>query len=221
MSETTQHSFLNKIVDSLLQKDKPLHAYTFILPGKRPAVFIKKILAEKQYEGILPKFQTIDELITEISGLQQISGIPLWLFAYKTYRKIDAKEDIQSFLKWFPTLLKDWDDMLKFSKSDTPVLEFMLSDERIKNWGELLGEDKPHRRNLNFWQKMNSFLPLLKKELLQENLATPGIIHEKVKEAVSYFAETTKLHLVFCGFNAFTPVEEKLVRNLLQWDKAL
>ena len=81
MSETTQHSFLNKIVDSLLQQDKPLHAYTFILPGKRPAVFIKKILAEKQYEGILPKFQTIDELITEISGLQQISGIPLWLFA--------------------------------------------------------------------------------------------------------------------------------------------
>lgn len=221
MSETTQHSFLNKIVDSLLQQDKPLHAYTFILPGKRPAVFIKKILAEKQYEGILPKFQTIDELITEISGLQQISGIPLWLFAYKTYRKIDAKEDIQSFLKWFPTLLKDWDDMLKFSKSDTPVLEFMLSDERIKNWGELLGEDKPHRRNLNFWQKMNSFLPLLKKELLQENLATPGIIHEKVKETVSHFAEATKLQLVFCGFNAFTPVEEKLVRNLLQWDKAL
>ncbi|MCT4328265.1 PD-(D/E)XK nuclease family protein [Elizabethkingia anophelis] len=221
MSETTQHSFLNKIVDSLLQQDKPLHAYTFILPGKRPAVFIKKILAEKQYEGILPKFQTIDELITEISGLQQISGIPLWLFAYKVYRKIDAKEDIQSFLKWFPTLLKDWDDMLKFSKSDTPVLEFMLSDERIKNWGELLGEDKPHRRNLNFWQKMNSFLPLLKKELLQENLATPGIIHEKVKETVSHFAETTKLQLVFCGFNAFTPVEEKLVRNLLQWDKAL
>lgn len=168
MSETTQHSFLNKIVDSLLQKDKPLHAYTFILPGKRPAVFIKKILAEKQYEGILPKFQTIDELITEISGLQQISGIPLWLFAYKTYRKIDAKEDIQSFLKWFPTLLKDWDDMLKFSKSDTPVLEFMLSDERIKNWGELLGEDKPHRRNLNFWQKMNSFLPLLKKNCFRK-----------------------------------------------------
>ncbi|MDV3751929.1 PD-(D/E)XK nuclease family protein [Elizabethkingia anophelis] len=221
MSETTQHSFLNKIVDSLLQQDKPLHAYTFILPGKRPAVFIKKILAEKQYEGILPKFQTIDELITEISGLQQISGIPLWLFAYKVYRKIDAKEDIQSFLKWFPTLLKDWDDMLKFSKSDTPVLEFMLSDERIKNWGELLGEDKPHRRNLNFWQKMNSFLPLLKKELLKENLATPGIIHEKVKETVSHFAETTNLQLVFCGFNAFTPVEEKLVRNLLQWDKAL
>jgi hypothetical protein len=97
-----------------------------------------------------------------------------------------------------PNTLKDWDDMLKFSKSDTPVLEFMLSDERIKNWGELLGEDKPHRRNLNFWQKMNSFLPLLKK-LLQENLATPGIIHEKVKETVSHFAETTKLQLVFCG----------------------
>nr|WP_305051330.1 hypothetical protein [Elizabethkingia bruuniana] len=179
MSETTQHSFLNKIVDSLLQQDKPLHAYTFILPGKRPAVFIKKILAEKQYEGILPKFQTIDELITEISGLQQISGIPLWLFAYKTYGKIDPKEDIQSFLKWFPTLLKDWDDMLKFSKSDTPVLEFMLSDERIKNWGELLGEDKPHRRNLNFWQKMNSFLPLLKKNCFRKIWQLPELFTKR------------------------------------------
>ncbi len=220
MSETSQHSFLNRIVDTLLQQERPLRDYTFILPGKRPAVFIKKILTEKKYQGILPKFQTIDELITEISGLQQISGIPLWLFAYSVFRKTDPKEDLQSFLKWFPTLLKDWDDMLKFSKSDTPVLEFMLSDERIKNWGELLGDDKPHRRNLNFWMKMNTFLPDLKKELLQENMGTPGIIHEKVKENVSQFAQDTNLQLVFCGFNAFTPVEEKLVRNLLQWDKA-
>ena len=40
----------------------------------------------------------------------------------------------------FPTLLKDWDDMLKFSEEDKAVLEYMLDDERIKNWGETLGD---------------------------------------------------------------------------------
>ncbi|NAW51766.1 PD-(D/E)XK nuclease family protein [Elizabethkingia argentiflava] len=220
MSETLQHSFLHKIIDKLLGQKKPLHECTLVLPGKRPVVFIKKILLDKKYEGILPKFQTIDELISDISGLQQISGISLWLFAFEVFRKIDATEDLQSFLKWFPTLLKDWDDMLKFSKSDTQVLDFMFSDERIKNWGELLGEEKPHRRNLNFWKKMKVFLPALKKKLLQEDLATPGMIHENLKMRVENFTQNTSDRFLFCGFNAFTPIEQKLVKNLLQWDKA-
>ena len=197
-----------------------MYHYTLILPGKRPAVFIKRILSQKNYNGILPKFQTIDELISEISGLQVISGIPLWLFAYKVYQQVDSRETLQNFLKWFPTILKDWDDILKFSEGDKAVLDFMLSDERIKNWGELLGEDKPHRKNLNFWQRINHFLPLLKSKLLDEGLATSGMIHEKVKSTIENFAQSTDTNFVFCGFNAFTPVEEKLVKNLLQWDKA-
>lgn len=214
--------FLNKIITDLLQQNPDLSVFNIVLPGKRPIVFIKRILQEKNYSGFLPNFFTIEDLIQEQSEKQPIQGISLWLFAYNIYREYHPTEEFSNFLKWFPTLLKDWDDILKFSDSDKAVLEFMFDEERIKNWSENLGEDDDNARRkfLNFWQKMNLFLPILKEKLNENNWATSGMIHESAKSKIENFAQHTKQNFVFCGFNAFTPVEEKLVRNLMQWDKA-
>ena len=214
--------FLNQIISELLNQNKDLSEYNLVLPGKRPVVFIKQILKEKQYSGFLPNFFTIEDLIKEISEKQSVQGISLWLFAFEIYREIQPNEDFSNFLKWFPTLLKDWDDMLKFSQSDKAVLEYMFDEERIKNWSENLGESEetPRKKFLNFWQKMNLFLPILKQRLNEKNWATSGMTHEFARNKIEDFAQKTNQKFVFCGFNAFTPVEEKLVRNLLQWDKA-
>lgn len=214
--------FLTKIVNELLSQNADLSQFNIILPGKRPIVFIKKILKEKQYSGFLPNFFTIEDLIMDLSGKTKVQGVAIWLFAFEIYQTVHPAEDFSTFLKWFPTLLKDWDDILKFSDSDSAVLEYMFSEERIKNWAENLGENEetPRRKNLNFWQRMNIFIPLLKQKLQEKNWATSGMIHEAAREKIESFAQQTDLTFVFCGFNAFTPVEEKLVKNLLQWDKA-
>lgn len=213
-------NFLNRIITDLISQTDDLSQFTIVLPGKRPIVFIKKILAEKNYSGLLPDFYSVEELIQNISEKQPIQGIALWLFAFEVYRN-KFEEDFANFLKWFPTLQKDWDDILKFSDSETKVLEYMFAEERIKNWGEDLGEPtETRKRNLDFWKKMNVFLPELKKQLQDKNWATSGMIHELAKEKIADFAKNTSQKFVFCGFNAFTPVEELLVKNLLQWDKA-
>ena len=213
--------FLSKIISELLSETSDLSQTVVVLPGKRPVVFLKQILKEQKYEGFLPEFFTVDELIKKISGKQHIQGISLWLFGYDVYKKIYPEETLENFLKWFPTLLKDWDDMLKFSEEDKTVLEYMLDDERIKNWGETLGDgDNARKRNLNFWKKMNVFLPKLKENLQAKGWATDGMIHEMLREKISDFAEETETKFVFCGFNALTPLEEKLIRELLQKGKA-
>ena len=208
--------FLQKIITELINQNADLSGFNIVLPGKRPIVFIKQILREKEYSGFLPNFFTVEDLISDLSG------ISLWLFAFQIYQELHPAEDFSNFLKWFPTLLKDWDDILKFSESDKAVLEYMFDEERIKNWSENLGdsEDIPRRKFLNFWQKMNVFLPILKQKLTEKNWATSGMIHEAAKNKIEDFAIKTEQKFVFCGFNAFTPVEEKLIKSLLQWDKA-
>lgn len=215
--------FLNNIINKLLEKNQDLGDYHFVLPGKRPVVFIKKILEEKQYTGFLPSFTTIDDLIKEIAEIQLLEGISLWLNAYEIYHQIPItpKDSFGEFLKWFPTLAKDWDDILKFTENDKKVLEWMLDEERIKNWAQDLGdEDMPRQRFLNFWQNMNVFLPILKQKLRQKNWATSGMIHEIVRTKIADFAENTDVQFVFCGFNALTPIEEKLIKSLLKNKKA-
>lgn len=216
--------FLNKIIHELLAQNTDLSAFNIILPGKRPIVFIRQILEENNYSGFLPNFFTVEELINTIADQQPIQGIPLWLFSFDVYRSLNLipRDDFSDFLKWFPTLQKDWDDILKFSDSDQAVLQYMFDEERIKEWAQDLGEDDdvPRKKFLNFWQNMNVFLPVLKERLQEKNWATSGMIHEAAKAKIVDFAKNTKEEFIFCGFNAFTPVEEKLVRSLLQWNKA-
>ncbi|ANF52741.1 hypothetical protein A0O34_20475 [Chryseobacterium glaciei] len=215
--------FLNKIINELLAQNADLSAFNIVLPGKRPIVFIRQILEENNYSGFLPKFFTIEELIDQIADKQPIQGISVWLFAFDVYKSLNLipNDDFADFLKWFPTLLKDWDDILKFSESDQAVLQYMFDEERIKEWAQDLGEDDdvPRKKFLNFWRNMNVFLPVLKQKLQGKNWATSGMIHETAKSKIIDFAKNTPNKFVFCGFNAFTPVEEKLVRSLLQWDK--
>lgn len=216
--------FLNKIIHELLEQNPDLSAFNIVLPGKRPIVFIRQILEEKSYSGLLPNFFTVEELIDRIADKQPIQGISLWLFAFDVYRSLNLipRDDFSDFLKWFPTLQKDWDDILKFSDNDQVVLQYMFDEERIKEWAQDLGEDDdvPRKKFLNFWQNMNIFLPVLKERLGEKNWATSGMIHEAAKSKIDDFAKNTPEHFVFCGFNAFTPVEEKLVRSLLRWNKA-
>lgn len=216
--------FLNKIIHELLAQNPDLSDFNIVLPGKRPIVFIRQILEENNYSGFLPNFFTVEELIDRIADKQPVQGISLWLFAFDVYRSLGLipKDDFADFLKWFPTLQKDWDDILKFSESDEAVLQYMFDEERIKEWAQDLGDDEdvPRKKFLNFWQNMNIFLPVLKKKLQEKNWATSGMIHETAKAKIVDFAKNTSEHFVFCGFNAFTPVEEKLVRSLLQWNKA-
>ncbi|MDR2205182.1 MAG: PD-(D/E)XK nuclease family protein [Flavobacteriaceae bacterium] len=213
--------FLEKSVSEILEKHPDLSNVKLIFPGKRPGVFIKKILEEKQYSGFLPEFFTIEEFLENIANTQEIKGISLWLFAFEVYGKSRPSENFADFIKWFPTLLKDWDDMLKFSENDTQILKYLLEDEHLKNWGETLGDEENARKKyLNFWKKMNVFLPELKQKLQSQNLATRGMIHEKAKQNIPEFAEKTPEKYVFLGFNAFSPAEEILVKNLLQQDKA-
>jgi len=215
--------FLNKIIHELLAQNTDLSAFNIVLPGKRPIVFIRQILEENNYSGFLPNFFTIEELIDQIADKQPIQGISLWLFAFDVYKSLNLipNDDFADFLKWFPTLQKDWDDILKFSESDEAVLQYMFDEERIKEWAQDLGEDDdvPRKKFLNFWRNMNVFLPVLKQKLQERNWATSGMIHETAKAKIVDFAKNTPDNFIFCGFNAFTPVEEKLVRSLLQWDR--
>ncbi|WP_027385249.1 PD-(D/E)XK nuclease family protein [Chryseobacterium gregarium] len=216
--------FLNKVISELLAQNRDLSDFNMVLPGKRPVVFIRRILEENNYSGFLPHFYTIEELVNTIADQQEIDGISLWLFAFDVYKSLNLipNDEFSEFLKWFPTLQKDWDDILKFSGNDEAVLQYMFDEERIKEWAQDLGEDEdvPRKKFLTFWKNMNVFLPVLKKKLQEKNWATSGMIHETAGKKIVDFAKSTPQQFVFCGFNAFTPVEEKLVRSLLQWNKA-
>ena len=49
-----------------------------------------------------------------------------------------------------PNIAKDWDDMKKISwENDKEILEWMLVEERIKNWGKIWAMKKAQEREIS------------------------------------------------------------------------
>ena len=135
-------NFIEKVIDDVLDKNKELSKLTIIIPGKRPIIFFKRYLIKKGYDGFLPTFFTIEDFIYKFSTLVKIEPIPLWLEAFKIQKKfINPNEKLEDFLKWIPTLLKDFNDIDIFSENPHKVLKHLSSIERIENWGQKLDSD--------------------------------------------------------------------------------
>src|SRR5690606_21340400 len=100
--------FIDKIVSELIHSQSDLLHTRIILPGNRPKLFFRNAFQQQLRNSVLPQLQSIDDFITEISGLQPVSQIRLWFTAYHSYLKItEHPEEFEHFIKWIPTLLQD------------------------------------------------------------------------------------------------------------------
>lgn len=211
-------TFIENVVNDLLSKNLDFSHTRLVIPGKRPIVFIKQAFEKKQYNGILPEFITIEEFTVHLSELIKTDSIPLWLEAYRVWREhIHPEEKIEDFLKWIPTVLKDFDNIDAYTAEPLKVFEHLTSAERIENWGENMlasEEEKLYKKNIRFWEHNTIFYQLLKAELESKNLGTKGMISQRAVQNISRESWQAEDLFVFIGLNALTPKEEEIIRYL-------
>jgi hypothetical protein len=60
--------FLQKVISEILEKSSDLSGFSFIIPGKRPVVFIKEILKEKstKYCVVVPVINEGERIQTQL-----------------------------------------------------------------------------------------------------------------------------------------------------------
>lgn len=216
-------NFIDKVVDELLNDPEKLLQTTLVLPGKRPMLFFKQAFQERKLQLVLPKMISIEDFVSEMADVHLISGLSLWFFAYKSYQKIFPDlETFDDFLKWAPTTLKDFDD-LDASLLDTDhFFDYMVSVERIKNWGLEIGEVDKHtliQHHLEFFERVKLFYNQFRNDLLAEKKAYYGLANRLAVEQISR-ATSSPFQFVFAGFNALTTAEEAIIFGLEKEQKA-
>lgn len=207
-------NFLQKVVQNCIAKFNDFENVVFVIPNKRAIVFIKEELKTLNFKGVLPQFFTIEEWKEFLAKKQCISGISLWIEAYKCYTEIAEEESFDSFLKWIPTTLKDFDDIDMFTENHKDFFQYMISKERIDNWNlDIVPENSLIEKNLLFWERLHFLYEKLHHYLEEKNLATQGRINRLAIENTEDFCKkNNNLQLVCIGFNAFNPKEEQLLQ---------
>ncbi|MRJ10265.1 PD-(D/E)XK nuclease family protein [Ornithobacterium rhinotracheale] len=215
-------TFLQQVVEDLMAQNLKFSKTVLVVPGNRPKAFLRKTFVESGFSGILPEILSVEELLKQISGLQLVSGLELLFTAFSVYQRQAEARSIEEFLKWAPTLLKDFDDIDASLANPKEVFDFMVSDERIKAWGEELeiGSREVIDQNLGFWVMAKVLYRDLKEELLQNGVAYRGFMASIAAEQMKDFLAKDRRNYHFIGFNAFTKAEQKIVETLVEENRA-
>ena len=216
--------FIEKVVEELTRNDAGFSKTTIILPGNRPKLFFKKEFQKQIKNRILPRFLSIDEFITQISGLEPVSQIKLWFSAYESYRKItDEPNEFDVFLNWIQALLKDFDDINSALVNPREIFDYLVSAERIKKWGQEnleIGSGQMMGKHLSFWKMAKDLFFQLNEDLLNQNLGYRGLIYRQAVNKLPDYIGQTSEEFVFAGLNALSNAERKIVFELQDSGKA-
>ena len=206
---------------------------TVLFPSRRARLFftdaLSRIAAEPLWQ---PRWQTVDELTTEISGLRSGDRIRLITELYRIYSEFHT-EPFDRFYAWGDLLLNDFDTIDKYmidagrlfrNISDLKELEADVSYLTPAQlgilrsfWASLAGEgdlSEEKRRFLAVWRTLAEVYRRYKARLAELGIAYTGMIQRAAAERIA--AGRAALpggggrRYVVAGFNALSECEKRV-----------
>lgn len=227
--------FLQEVAADLYDRyGEEVSSLHLLFPSRRARVFftdaLSRIAARPLWQ---PHWTTVDELMSEASGLRTGDRLRLIAELYKVYSRFHA-ESFDKFYFWGELLLTDFDtidkyrvdaDMLFRNLSDIKEMESdisYLTPEQLKIvafWAnfrdeEALSEEK--RRFLAVWRTLGPVYRQFRERLRELGMAYTGMIHRTAAERLRSgdFAFDDGRRFVAVGFNALSECEKTLFKHL-------
>lgn len=212
--------FLNKVVSEVLSNHDVISDLSFILPNKRAGLFLKDELNKSlQSSSILPRIISIEDLIIEISDLENIENTNLIFEFYTVYKKhteTSRTDSFEIFSKWASVLLQDFNEIDSNLVNTDEVLNYITDTKRLENWNLDNYQSTLTKNYLKFFDDIKIYYKNLYEHLLAKNLGYQGLLYrEATKQMDSYLKANRSKKLIFVGFNALNKAEESIIQKLL------
>ncbi len=229
--------FLKQVARYLYQQyGEEINHLSVVFPSRRSGVFFNAYLNELVERPVLgPDVITINELVSQLSGLQISDQISLILRLHKIYRSETGHlEELDDFFFWGEILLNDFNDVDKYlldaddlfrNVADLKEIEsrfdYLSPDQKQaieKFWGNLgkAGASVNREKFLAIWDKLAKIYHRFRDELLSEKIGYSGLVYRDLVEKLmsDKQAELRSDRYVFVGFNALNTAENQLFRRL-------
>ncbi len=196
-----------------------------VLPNRRATLFIKSHLARiLNKTSFLPEFYSIEDFVAHYSGLSITDPLRNQFSLYDIHRSIEG-EDARSIEEFFPYaswMLSDFNDIDMYLAEREQLFNYLSDAKAMALWnpdGRPLSDFE--KRYLGFFRSIKQYYYGLNEELVKKNMAYQGGAFRQLAENIESKSETWPWEkVIFAGFNALTPSEEKIVRHLLKTGQA-
>lgn len=218
--------FLNHIAQYIFEHhEHETEQLCIVLPNKRGALYLKQHLAKVYQRTIwLPVIISAEELVAELSGLQQADSIDLVCDLYVAYATVlqEKAEPFDAFAKWGNLMLQDFNEADRYLVDTKALYQNLKEIKEIENWSlsaeKLTGTQLDY---VNFMHQMGSIYEVFRETLLQKKQAYQGLMYRKAVEnyqASDYINRFSKL--IIAGFNALNKAETIIFSDLVKEKKA-
>lgn len=218
-------SFLKDLAKEVSDRYQKPEDICFVLPSKRAAAFLKTELA-KAYNTTFwaPTFLSLGEFVEEWADSRKEDNLILILELYESYLKVAGKdpEDLDSFLKWAPTLLNDFGEIDRYLIDPTGIFSY-INDARALEYWNLDGEPltTTQLNYLHFWKLLGKLYFQFNTDLKKKGKVYSGQQYKSVASNINVIIEKIKFEkIIFAGFNALSKSEEKIIFSLIKGGKA-
>jgi len=220
-----KNTFIQDVIDTLQEQKQPISDFVFLLPSKRAGLFLKEALKENYRDKTLlvPVIQSIEEFITERSGLQPITTTTTLFEFYHTYlhtHKELEKESFESFTTWAQTLLHDFNEIDRYLIDHHSFFNYLSQIQDINHW-YLQSEKTPLiARYISFWKNLEDYYTEFTNKLVEAGKGYQGLQYRVAAQHMEAYAKTTKQRYIFLGFNALNAAEQTIIQQLVHAQKA-
>lgn len=202
-----------------------------LLPSRRATLFfnleLSKIIGDSPIWQ--PKFQSLDNLFSLLSGIEKAERLKLIVVLYDVYSKHHS-EPFDKFYYWGDMLLSDFDtidnymidaEKLYSNSSDLHEIEerfdFLPEEDIVeinRFWRHFhKNRDSQEKQNFfNIWKSLFAIYTEFKKRLEGENIGYSGMIYRNVAERLISKELTidSTINYAIIGFNALSSTERVL-----------
>lgn len=193
----------------------------FILPSKRAGLFLKKELQE-QYANqtfFAPVIQSIEEFITQLSGLRQIDSMQTLFEFYETYLHTHShleKESLETFSSWAQTLIHDFNEIDRYCIDTNSFFSYLSGIQDLNHW--YLQKDKTEliQKYISFWNNLAEYYSNFENKLLDKKIGYQGLLYKKAAENIDNYTNNSKQKHILVGFNALNNAEQIIFQTLLE-----
>jgi len=217
--------FLDQVADNLISRYGDFSKLVVVLPSNRSIRYLyRAFTAYTDRPLVLPRCISIEDFISELSGLKASNSTETLLRSFTAYQGESEQKKIsfQEYAAWGETVMSDFDELDRYLVDTAALFDTIEAIGDLKAWST----DKIASTNLvkNYQAFIRSLKPLyenLSKQLLNDNEAYQGLRYRMAEKRIAgYINSNADLQVVFIGFNALNKAEEEIITALLKANKA-
>jgi ATP-dependent helicase/nuclease subunit B len=217
-------SFIRQVAHTILTSGKETSHITVVMPSQRATKYIQQALFEQLGKPFFsPNFVTMNKWIDQIVPQRIISSNEALFELYHVHGELaEQKESFDEFMHWGRLLLSDFDEIDRYLVDAKKLFRNLRDVKEIENWS--FDSEKELTTNqlkfLEFWEKLGPYYAAFHARLAQKELCISGSAYRKVADHIEFAAGKMDEFFFFVGFNALSPAEIAIMKQLSRMGKA-